>query len=99
MKGDEFKRIGAKVESVHQLQRLKLLQDFTPEPNVYVYPQILQLQDKQYMKNWCENVRMVWAITFPQSVQTDINDIELRVFDKETGDLLCRYINGEVVIS
>lgn len=97
MKGNDVKRIGAKVESVHQLQRLGLLQDFTPEPTIYVYPQVLQLQDNKYMKNWCENVRMVWAISFPQSVKTDIKDIELAVFNKETGDLICRYKNGEVL--
>lgn len=97
MKGNDVKRIGAKVESVHLLQRLKLLQDFTPEPHVYVFPQILQLHDKKYMKNWCENVRMVWVISFPQSVKMDMKDVELVVFDKESGDLICRYKNGEVL--
>ena len=97
MKGNDVKRIAAKVESVHALQRMQLMQDFTPEPNVYVHRQCLQLQDKRYMKNWCDNVRMVWAISFPQSVKTEVKDIELTVFDKETGDLLCRYKNGEVL--
>ena len=97
MKGNDVKRIAAKVESVRVLQRMGLLQEFTADPCVYVYTQCLQLQDKRYMRSWCENVRMVWAISFPQSVKTDIKDIELAVFNKETGDLICRYKNGEVL--
>jgi|SRR5690606_2267761 len=96
MKGKDFKSIGAKVKSVRTLQRLHLLQEFTAEPIVYVYRQVLQLQDKRYMKNWCENIRAVWALSFPHVLKGDVKDLELTVFDKETGDLICRYVNSEV---
>lgn len=83
-----IERILKLIKSVNELVAMHLMQELTEEPLVYVVPQILQLKDKKYMTNWCQNILRVWALTYKVK---DVNAVVLSVFDKEMGDLLCRY--------
>lgn len=90
---DDIKRLENLVKSVNELVRMNLMQDLTVNPNVYVVSEILKLKDEKYMKNWCQNILRVWAMIYKPR---DIADVELVVFDKESGNLICKYseING-----
>lgn len=88
----EIQKIGRLVASVNELVRMHLLQDFTAVPNVYVVKQILQIKDKAYMHNWCKNVLAVWKLSNAEkALSLDEDSTELVVYDKDTGDFICRY--------
>lgn len=95
----DINRIGKVIASVNELVKLNLLQKFTDEPIIYVYPSCIQVRDKKYMKNWCQNILRVWSLTFaPKILEMEGNlkvgerlNLELVVFSKENGDFICRY--------
>jgi len=92
----DMQKIARLVASVNELVKMNLMQAFTDTPNVYVIKSILQLKDKKYMHNWCQNVLSVWKLSNAEKALTLGEDVELVVYDKETGDMLCRYskVNG-----
>lgn len=85
---DDIQRLENLAKSVNDLVRKNLMQELTVQPDVYVVSDILQLKDRKYMKNWCQNILRVWAIIYRPD---NANDVELTVFDKGTGILICRY--------
>ena len=94
----DIQKIGRLVASVNELVRLQLMKPFTEVPSIYVTKQILQLKDKSYMINWCKNILAVWKLSNAEKALEMENDkIELVVFDKESGDLICRYSKIEGV--
>ncbi len=100
---DDINRIGGVVASVNELVKLNLLQAFTDEPFIYVFPSCIQVKDKKYMANWCQNILRVWSLTYaPKLLQMEGNlkegerlNIELVVFSKESGDFICRYSEND----
>lgn len=96
---NDINRIGSVIASVNELVKLGLLQKFTEEPIVYVYPSCLQLTDKKYMSNWCQNILRVWSLNYASKILEltgeldpgETLNIELVVFSRENGDFLCRY--------
>lgn len=98
---NDIHRIGKVTAGINDLISLGLLQELDDKPNIYVMPVILKLKDKKYMENWCRNVLRVWCLSNAgELVGKDVNEIELAVFDKENGDLLCRFSEkGGLLIS
>lgn len=94
----DIQKIGRLVVSVNELVRLNLMQEFSDIPIVYVTKQILQLKDKAYMLNWCINILAVWKLSNAEKAsQMDDDTMELVVFDKESGDLICTYSKNKGV--
>lgn len=85
---NDIHKLQAIVSAVNDLVRKNIMQEFTDIPHVYVIRSILQLQDSKYMKNWCQNILRVWVLTFKTE---SIDSVELVVFDKDNGDLICRF--------
>ncbi|MGJ1295520.1 hypothetical protein ACR777_15040 [Sphingobacterium spiritivorum] len=80
----------SKIKAVNDLVALGLMQEFTPDSNVYIFKELLEKKDRSYVLNWCKNVLNVWILTYmPGKENTD--HVELKIFDKDTGDFLCRY--------
>lgn len=96
MNGNAFIKIGKKVEAVKAMQKIGLLQDFTSEPIIFIYPQALQLKDKKWMRNFCNNVLEVWVMHYPLEDGKEMVDVEFTVYSKETGDFICRFKSGKV---
>lgn len=72
---------------VNNLITLGLMQPLTEIPHIYVFKEVIKLKDKKYVTSWCQNVFRVWALTY----KTFSPNLELAVFDKESGELICRY--------
>lgn len=90
MSKDTIQQVTKLVSAVNELVKMNLMQELTEQPYVYVVSDILKMKDVKYMKNWCQNVLRVWALTYRSKVK-DVNSVVLSVFDKESGELLCRY--------
>lgn len=98
----EIQNIGKLVSSVNELVRMGLMQPFTSEPIIYVVKQSLQLKEKKYMTNWCRNILTVWKLSNAEKVldmEREGKNIELIIFDKNSGELICRYHHGGIVYS
>jgi len=80
--------VAAKYKAVNDLIALGILSELTAEPNIYLYRAFLNGKDKTYLKNFCKNILTVWAVTFKPS---NWRKVELCVWDKESGDLICKY--------
>lgn len=89
---NDIQRIGKVNAAINNMVSVGLMQAMDDKPNVYVIRAILQLRDKRYMRNWCRNILRVWCLSNAgKLVDKDVNEVELVVFDKETGDLICRF--------
>lgn len=92
MINNDIRRIGKLTVGINNLVGMGLLQALTDEPNVYVIPVILQLKDKKYMENWCRNILRVWCLSNVAKLNDkEVDEIEIVVFNKENGDLICRF--------
>lgn len=81
-------RLKSVVKAVNDLVAMNLMQPLTSSPIVYVHRVVVKENDRKYLRNWCQNVMRVWVLTYsPQ----DLSGVELAVFDKESGDMICRY--------
>ncbi len=83
-----IERVAAKYQAVNDLIALGVLQELTDKPNIYLFRAFLQGKDKIYLKNFCTNLLLVWAGTFKPS---NWKKVELCVWDKESGELICKY--------
>ena len=80
-----------KVVAVKRLQEMGLISAFTNQPVVMVYPQILKLNDKNFMTNWCRNIREVWIVQHHLAEDQSEDQLEIKVYDKVSGELICRF--------
>lgn len=81
-------RLAGILKAVNDLIALGIMQEMSDIPNIYVFKNILLGKDMKYMTNWCENILKVWGHTFKP---TNVSYVELNVFDKESGELICSY--------
>ena len=88
-----------KVVAVKRLQEMGLISLFTNKPEVVVYPQILRINDAEFMKNWCMNIRDVWIAHNPLADDREVEQLELKVYNKISGDLICRFNNRLIMHS
>lgn len=84
----ELEKVSAKYKAVNDLIALGILQEFTDVPNVYIFKEFLNGKGKAYLTNFCKNILLVWALTFKP---TNRRKVELSIWDKESGELICKY--------
>lgn len=98
IKKQDMKVIAAKMKAVNDLIALGVMSPFVETPVVYVFPQALKVDDRKYMTHWCQNILRVWALHYPQNIVGAVADLELVVYNKENGDLICRYSDRKDIV-
>lgn len=95
IKKQDYRAISAKVKAGKDLIQIGLMSPMENVPVIYIFPQALKIDDKKYMIAWCQNILRVWALHYPHNIVGAIRDLELIVYNKENGDLICRYSDSK----
>lgn len=90
-----------KFSAIKKLQEMGLMNPFSSDPVVCIFPELWLGKDHTYVANWCKNVLLVWAIKYPNEYKKLGKKTLLEVRHIESDEPLCRFdeANGLVLVN